>query len=94
LFEVPEQISHLKRLRMLDLGHNALTRIPDALAVLDGLTDFLYLHCNRLISLHPGLERLKQLRYLNLGENAFAALPKCVSSMWRAWSSSKPRTIT
>jgi len=46
LTEVSEQIGRLKKLRMLDLGHNQLTRVPDALADLDGLTDFLYLHDN------------------------------------------------
>jgi Leucine-rich repeat (LRR) protein len=61
--EVSEQIGRLKRLRMLDLGHNELTRVPDALADLDGLTDFLYLHDNRLTSLPSSLERLTQLRY-------------------------------
>src|ERR1700736_718816 len=44
LSEVSEQIRRLKRLRMLDLGHNELTWMPDGLADLDGLTDFLYLH--------------------------------------------------
>src|ERR1039458_10113811 len=51
LSEVSEQIGRLRKLRMLDLGHNQLTRVPDALADLDGLTDFLYLHDNRLTSL-------------------------------------------
>src|SRR6476646_6970226 len=47
LSEVSERIGRLKRLRMLDLGHNQLTAVPDHLADLDGLTDFLYLHDNR-----------------------------------------------
>lgn len=51
LSEVSEQIGHLKRLRTLDLGHNQLTGVPDSLGDLDGLTDFLYLHDNRLSSL-------------------------------------------
>ena len=63
LSEVSEQIGRLKRLRVLDLGHNELTQVPDALADLDGLTDFLYLHDNRLASLPPSLDRLTKLRY-------------------------------
>ena len=51
LREVPEQIGRLARLRMLDLGHNELTSVPDGLGDLDGLTDFLYLHDNRLSAL-------------------------------------------
>lgn len=48
LTEVSDEIGQLKRLRMLDLGHNQLTRIPDTIGDLDGLTNFLYLHDNRL----------------------------------------------
>jgi Leucine-rich repeat (LRR) protein len=51
LYEVSGQISRLKRLRMLDLGHNKLTAVPDCLGDLDSLTGFLYLHDNRLTSL-------------------------------------------
>src|SRR5258707_12625052 len=71
LSEVSEQIGRLKRLRMLDLGHNGLTKVPDTLADLDSLTDFLYLHDNRLTSLPPCLEHLTKLRYVNISENAF-----------------------
>jgi len=42
LSEVSEQIGRLKRLRMLDLGHNKLTRLPESLGEIEGLTDFLY----------------------------------------------------
>jgi predicted nucleotidyltransferase len=81
LSEVPEQIGSLKRLRMLDLGHNELTRVPSTLADLDGLTDFLYLHDNRLTWLPSSFERLSRLRYLNISENAFEILPEPVLSM-------------
>jgi Leucine-rich repeat (LRR) protein len=81
LSEVSDQISRLRKLRMLDLGRNQLTRLPDALADLDGLTDFLYLHDNRLASLPWSLARLTKLRYLNISENAFEIFPECVSGM-------------
>jgi Leucine-rich repeat (LRR) protein len=81
LSEVSEYIARLKRLRMLDLGHNKLARLPDGLADLDGLTDFLYLHDNQLSSLPTCLERLTKLRYLNISENKFEALPECISNM-------------
>src|SRR6202163_1485515 len=71
LSELSRQIGRLKKLRMLDLGHNKLTQVPDTLADLDSLTDFLYLHDNRLNSLPPSLDKLTKLRYLNISENAF-----------------------
>ena len=83
LFELSEEIGSLKRLRMLDLGHNKLTRVPDALGALDSLTDFLYLHDNRLASLPPALASLTKLRYLNISDNAFELLPECVTRMSR-----------
>jgi len=81
LSEVSAHIGRLKRLRTLDLGHNALISVPDALADLECLTDFLYLHDNRLTSLPSSLGRLTKLRYLNMSENAFEVFPECVSSM-------------
>jgi Leucine rich repeat len=76
LSEVSDRIGDLKKLRMLDLGHNRLISIPDAIADLDGLTDFLYLHDNRLTSLPSSLEHLTKLRYLNFSENVFRFLAR------------------
>jgi Leucine-rich repeat (LRR) protein len=81
LSDVSGQIGRLKKLRMLDLGHNRLTYVPDAVADLDGLTDFLYLHDNQLTALPPSLARLTKLRYLNISENAFEVLPESISCM-------------
>jgi Leucine-rich repeat (LRR) protein len=81
LLEVSGQIGTLKKLRMLDLGHNQLAHLPDALGDLDGLTDFLYLHDNQLSSLPPSLASLTKLRYLNIGENAFDVLPESIFCM-------------
>ncbi len=81
LSELSCRIGHLKNLRMLDLGHNRLALVPDALADLDGLTDFLYLHDNQLTALPSSLARLTKLRYLNISENAFEVLPGCISGM-------------
>ncbi len=73
LTEVSAGIGRLRKLRMLDLGHNLLTSVPD--------TDFLYLHDNRLTTLPASLARLVKLRYLNISENAFDELPECVCGM-------------
>ncbi|MGB6942175.1 MAG: leucine-rich repeat domain-containing protein [Bryobacteraceae bacterium] len=79
--ELSDQIGSLKNLRMLDLGHNRLTSVPDALATLDGLTDFLYLHDNQLTSLPQSLAALTKLRYLNISGNSFEALPESITGM-------------
>lgn len=81
LFEVSDRIGCMRTLRMLDLGHNLLTTVPDALGDLEALSDFLYLHDNQLASLPPSLERLTKLRYLNISQNAFRVLPECVCRM-------------
>ena len=51
LTSISDEIGALKRLRMLDLGHNQLTQVPSALGELEALTDFLYLHYNQLTQL-------------------------------------------
>jgi Leucine-rich repeat (LRR) protein len=79
--EISDHIGRLKNLRMLDLGHNRLTLVPDSLGGLDALTDFLYLHDNQLSSLPSSLACLTKLRYLNISENAFEVLPESISCM-------------
>src|ERR1700733_7437765 len=77
LSELSSQIGLLKRLRMLDLGHNELPQLPDEIGDLPSLTDFLYLHDNRLTSLPSSFGSLTRLRYLNISENAFEVFPEC-----------------
>ena len=78
---VSADIARLKSLRTLDLGHNRIASIPDALGDLVSLDRFLYLHDNRLTELPASLARLSRLRYLNISENAFVAWPEVVSGM-------------
>ncbi|HJQ35599.1 MAG TPA: leucine-rich repeat domain-containing protein, partial [Thermoanaerobaculia bacterium] len=63
--------------RILDLGHNALTAVPGTLAQLQEV-DFLYLHDNQLSAL-PAVPR--QVRYLNLSENRFAEFPAALCDL-------------
>ena len=81
LEDVSEKIGRLQKLRTLDLGHNRLTRVPDALGELADLEDFLYLHANRLASLPASFTRLTRLRYLNISQNEFAELPEAVTEL-------------
>lgn len=81
LTEISPRIGTLKKLRMLDLGHNRITHMPDELGNLDSLIEFLYLHDNKLSALPSSLSKLTKLRYLNISENAFDMLPECVCSM-------------
>ena len=62
LTELSDRIGALRRLRMLDLGHNRLTLVPDAMGDLEDLTDFLYLHDNRLTALPGPSARRTKLR--------------------------------
>jgi hypothetical protein len=81
LTAISPAIARLKRLRMLDLGHNTLREVPESLGDLESLSDFLYLHDNCLASLPASLARLKRLRYLNIGGNEFESLPECICAM-------------
>ncbi len=84
LSEISGQIVRLKKLRMLDLGHNQLTQLPYEIGDLPNLTDFLYLHDNhRLTSPPSSFENLTRLRYLNISENAFEVFPECIPQMSR-----------
>jgi hypothetical protein len=78
---------------MLDLGHNELTLLPESLGDLTGLSDFLYLHDNRLLSLPHSMERMKKLRYLNISENAFSTFLSR-SVVCGVWSSFGLRTTS
>jgi Leucine-rich repeat (LRR) protein len=81
LKEISPKIGVLKKLQMLDLGHNLLSAVPETLGDLSGLTDFLYLHDNRLTALPAELGKLTRLRYLNIGENPLEEFPECVCEM-------------
>ncbi len=81
LTEISPRIGALKQLRILDLGHNLLSAVPETLGELSGLTDFFYLHDNRLTALPAGLGKLIGLQYLNISENPFGEFPECVCAM-------------
>lgn len=81
LCDLSGQIGRLTRLRMLDLGHNRLTLLPDSLSDLRSLTDFLYLHDNRLSSLPASLQRLTEAAVLEHQRECVEEFPECVCGM-------------
>ena len=72
---MPAWIGTLTRLRTLDLGHNALTALPDSMAALQAL-EILYVHDNALGALPAWIGELRALTYLNVAENGLTALPE------------------
>jgi len=66
---VPAWFGQLTNLRTLDLGHNALTSVPD-LSALTRL-EILYLHDNALVALPP---LPVSLTYLNVSENPLRSI--------------------
>ncbi len=65
---------------VLNLWKQHLGKVPDYVWSL-GLSDFLYLHDNRLRGLPASIANLKRLRYLNLSENRFEAVPAAVCEL-------------
>jgi hypothetical protein len=55
--------------------------LPEAIGDLEGLTDFLYLHDNRLTELPGSMAKLNRLRYLNISKNGFAAWPDLLGGL-------------
>ena len=51
---------------MLDLGPNQLSAIPETIGEIVGLSDYLYLHDNRLASLPSSVIQLRKLRTFGL----------------------------
>ena len=75
-------VQTLRNLRTLDLGHNHLEDLPEALGGLTGLTDYLYLHDNQLAAFRPSLfARLTRLKYLNVGDNRLTSLPDTIGDL-------------
>ena len=81
---LPEELGSLRRLKMLDAGHNLIAGLPHSFAKLASLTDYLYLHDNRLQILSDSVfENFTRLRYLNLGDNSLRELPKSIGALAR-----------
>lgn len=75
LTALPPCLARLENLRTLDAGHNRIVKVPE----LPQITDFLYLHDNRIRSL--SFRSLGRLRYLNLGDNPLDPLTDEIALM-------------
>ena len=62
---VSGKIARLTNLKALDIAHNAITSIPDALGELPGLSDYLYLSDNQLTSFPEPVAKLASLSERN-----------------------------
>lgn len=75
LAQVASKLSGLRLLQRLDLSHNALTSLPDALGQLSALR-LVDLSHNRLPSVPACVWAWRGLEVLNLSHNRLAALPE------------------
>ena len=73
--KIPDNISKLKNLQILDLGFNAIREIPPQIGALTNLKT-LMLASNRITSLPEEITHLKQLNELDLSANPLKNLPK------------------
>src|SRR5438132_4238514 len=78
---VSNDIAQLSGLRMLDLGHNELAELPEALGELVNLSDYLYLSFNHLTNFPAFLSHLNRLKYLNVTDNQLCDLPDAIGDM-------------
>jgi hypothetical protein len=72
---LPEQISNLKSLEILDLNNNNINHIPDSIGALNNLK-YLDLSNNNIKTLPNAISSLISLEYLNLSGNSIKELPK------------------
>jgi internalin A len=80
LTEVPEEIAHLTKLRMLDLSYNELTSLPDVIAQLTNL-QALDIDNNQLTSLPDAIAQLTNLQRLDLSDNQLMNLPDAIGQL-------------
>ncbi len=80
LQKLPQEISALTSLAILNLEHNKLTALP-SMAKLDGHLRELHLPQNKFITFPSTLPEMVQLALLDLSSNAIAEIPKELEKM-------------
>lgn len=71
---VPNQIFELRDLKILDLSHNRIEKIDDAICLLENLVSF-NLSNNLIFNLNKEIFKLPKLRFLFLCENKIEKVP-------------------
>tara|TARA_R110000868_G_scaffold14075_9_gene65763 strand:- start:10581 stop:12125 length:1545 start_codon:yes stop_codon:yes gene_type:complete len=82
LITLPEEISQLSYLKILDLGGNDFTNIPSPVLNLNNLID-LYLDYNNIVSITNGIGKLENLERLFLDVNKLKSLPPEIGKLKR-----------
>jgi GTPase SAR1 family protein len=80
LTELPERLSQLTQLELLDISHNQLAALPEWLSGLTQLRS-LNLSSNRLTALPESLGQLTQLQTLRLSGNQLTELPESLGQL-------------
>lgn len=75
LFRLPDAVSELNELKVLDLSFNKLRGLSESIGDLVNLTQ-LFLNGNRLSSLPASIKRLKKLQELDLSNNKLKGIFK------------------
>uniref|UniRef100_A0A2C9LYT1 PDZ domain-containing protein n=1 Tax=Biomphalaria glabrata TaxID=6526 RepID=A0A2C9LYT1_BIOGL len=77
---IPQSISFLIKLKILDLGSNDLENLPPSIGSLPALEE-LWLDCNYLTELPPEIGNLKKLSILDVSENQLEYLPEEIGGL-------------
>jgi hypothetical protein len=80
LVELPESISKLTQLQMLNLSRNKLTELPEALRQLTKLQS-LDISNNQLTELPEWIGRFTELQLLNIANNQLTSLPEWINQL-------------
>ncbi|XP_060182791.1 probable disease resistance protein At4g27220 [Lycium barbarum] len=81
LWKIPDSFfEHMKELRVLDLGHTCIEKLPDSVSDLENLTALLLAFCWNLRSI-PTLEKLKSLQELDLSGTGIQTLPESLEAL-------------
>lgn len=80
LDEIPEIVFDLSQLEELNLSHNQITSLPDAIGRLSNLK-LLELSGNKLVNFPETLKELIKLEWVNLSDNHLTSLPNVITKV-------------